>query len=501
MSDLLCDVGAVSDLELSSPSGRIRKKRLNKAPGARFKPDISEQLVFGGLQVPAGHLARRLKDELALLDVSEVVARYSSQGRHGFHPLHILGALIYGTLIGVHHSTKLARAMQTDAALRFIAGGHCISEGRLRAFRRENLALFERAFEHTLRRAEKLGLLDTRALAVDSVRLRANASTKAVRTRSRAEERLKQLSRVDLSTLDDEAQERHSTQVEKHRATIELCNSTSRTNVVTTSPSAGLMKFPDGASGPGHRATVVASGVKARVIVDVFVDADSTDFGKLGPALLRTRKRLGDLGLQLGEPMQVAGDAGYFSSADLAFAAKNRDWVDVLIEEGRRAHRRGEERTPIFGVDDFSRTESGAMVCPAQRPMKGPFKDGSRERWHGDGCATCALKPQCTSGGYRTLTLDTHFIALRDAMRNRFAVDGARKRYNQRIATVEPVFSVIESSLGFRRVSSRLPAAVHAEVMLKVLAYNLSRLLVAKRLRRVRMVVELEIPQPLENVA
>src|SRR4051794_23435510 len=102
----------MSNLELTGPAKPIRKKRLNKAPGQRFKPDISEQLdlIWGcvAAQVPENHLARALKRELALLDLSSVVAKYSSQGQHGFHPLHLLGALVYGSLVGIHHSTRLA---------------------------------------------------------------------------------------------------------------------------------------------------------------------------------------------------------------------------------------------------------------------------------------------------------------------------------------------------------------------------------------------------------
>src|SRR5512140_3098216 len=121
----------MGDLALAEVSGRVRKKRLNKAPDPRFKPDISEQfdLALGcpSVLLPADHLARRLKRELASFDVSALVKKYSSQGRHGYHPLHMLGALVYGTLIGIHESTKLARALKTDFALRFVAGGHCIS--------------------------------------------------------------------------------------------------------------------------------------------------------------------------------------------------------------------------------------------------------------------------------------------------------------------------------------------------------------------------------------
>jgi hypothetical protein len=38
-------------------------------------------------------------------------------------------------------------------------------------------------------------------------------------------------------------------------------------------------------------------------------------------------------------------------------------------------------------------------------------------------------------------------------MRARMEAPGGRERYNRRIATVEPVFSNLESAMGFRRAS------------------------------------------------
>ena len=127
---------------MGQPSSRLRGKRQRKNPVPRFRPDkcADSDPVWGCLeqQIRADHPAREVKEQVARLDVSMLMARCSSQGQHGFHPLHVIGALCYASLIGLHHSTRIARALETDAALRFVSGGHVISAGRLRAFRREN---------------------------------------------------------------------------------------------------------------------------------------------------------------------------------------------------------------------------------------------------------------------------------------------------------------------------------------------------------------------------
>jgi transposase len=486
----------------SSDAGElIEKGARNKDPEPRFKVDMSNMLdpVLGCPEqaIPASHLSRAVKTFLSGLDFSAIESKYSSQGRHGYHPRHVLGALLYGSLIGVHTSTRLAETLRWDLGARLVAGGHAISAGPLRAFKRTNGGFFRGLQKQLLHIANERGLLALDQLAVDSVRLRADASVKAVRTLKRSKQRLRELGEVDTSKLAEEDLEAHVAKVKKHSDAIEFCQEQQRPNYVTTSPGAGLMKFPDGAAGPGHRATVVAAGVKERFIVDVFVDSASNDLGKLGPAIVRARRELENAGVALDKPMQVAGDAGYFSVADLGFASKNKAWVDILIAEYSSSRRSKEDGEKLFDVDAFQRNAEGKMVCPAQRPMHGPGRDGERERWTGNDCANCGLKARCTNGAQRTLTIDTAFHELRDAMRERMQQPGAQQRYAQRIATVEPVFSELEHGMGFRRVTSRNEPSVQAEILLKVLAYNVKRLILATKARVVSMLIDdTRLPQP-----
>jgi transposase len=465
------------------------RKRPRRDPTPRFKQEATNQLDFvngcAELAVPEEHLARKVRDLIGGLDFSAVEAGYSSLGRHGYHPRFVLGPLVYGGLIGIHHSTKLAVALRTDAALRLVAGGHSISAGKLRSFRRNNAELFDKVNLQVLSLAAKDGLLKADELATDSVRLRAHASTKSARSLKRSRERLAELAEQDASELDDEGRARLAVKTQKHESAVAECERTGRTNLVVTSPSAGLLKFPNGASAPGHRATMTAAGVKERFVVDCIIDADSHDFGKLEGAMTRTRAVLESLGVNV-ERMQVAADAGYWCEKDLRFAAENRGWVDVLISE-RRESRRGEnERGGLFSPDKFLIGIDGKAVCPAGTQMLGPYKDGTATRFEGRGCSSCPLKPKCTTGQRKYLTLNPEHAALREQMLERLSQPGATQRYGKRMATIEPVFSSLQDGMAFRRVSARHEKSVRAEVLLKVLTHNVSRLLAARRYLCVR---------------
>lgn len=476
-------------MTLTPPPADVRapRRRQRRDPEPHFKPDTSYQLdAIEGCPVeavPRRHLAWAVLEIVGQLDTSAVEARYSSLGRHGYHPKSTLAVWVYASLIGLHHSTKVVRALQTDAALRLLARGGKHSGATLRRFRQGNAALFGEAIQATVRLARERGLLDEKDLAVDSVRLRAHASTKAVRTKERSTKRLKELAAVEPATLPEAQRDEHAAKVKKHTEALALCERRGTTSVVLTNPSAALMKFPTGAGLPGHRVTVAAAGQRGRFVVAVLVDAATNDYGKLGDAVRAAKDALVRAGLPEDVPVQAAADAGYWSEADLAFAAREREWADVLVADP--APENGQTKG-YFGRECFTILPDQTATCPAGKAMRGPFNDANgRQKWIGIGCTECTQRPQCTPGRERALTVSM----AAEAMRERLARPGARQRYNRRISTVEPVFSAIEDSMGYRRVSSRLPETVKAEILLKILAHNVSRLITAERLRAVYLIV------------
>jgi transposase len=454
-------------------------------PTPRFRPDRTRQLdvLLGSVehQVPQDHLARSVWSVVDRLDTSALESQYSALGRHGFHPKRLLALWAYASLIGLHHSTKLARASRTDAAMRWLCGGDSPSGPTLRRVRMKQAAFFAAAIEQTVTLGSNCGLVDVDALAVDSVRLRAHAASSNVRTVERSTKRLSELRSVDLDTLDENQRSEHDGKVAKHEAGLATCTERNVASVVTTNPAAALMKFPSGASAPGHRATVIASGVSSRFVIGVLVDADPTDHGKLGPAVTHARDVLDRLGLRNGRRLTAAADAGYFSDRDLQFAVENKDWVDLLIHP--MALRGEANHKGYFTRERFTIQLDGTVICPVGRTMLGPYnnnKDGTILKYEGPNCHNCELRPQCTPGRRRNLQIAPAKERARLAMHQRMTEPNATERYNQRIGTIEPVFSFLEDAMGFRRCSSRLPQTVQSEVLLKILAYNIDRIIRAE---------------------
>lgn len=486
-------------MDLTSPNTtREPRRRSRRDPKPRFKADRRRQLdgVRGcpELLLDGDHPAREVRGFVETLDLSAIEAEYSSLGRHGHDPRCVLAVWLYASQIGLHHATKVARACETDAAMLFLSGGHPIAAGTLKRFRQKRRELLHSLLAETVRIAHADGLIVVEELATDSMRLRAHASMHEVGTMKRSRLRLKELDGIDRSTLSDKKLSVHDAKLAKHRAFLEQCEARDRTNVVLTNPSAALMKFPSGAALPGHRITATAAGVSERIIVSVLVDATTNDDGNLESAVTDAKGVLERAGVPV-QKMQVAADAGFFCETDLEFASKNRDWVDVLIAEGSALDEGpiGQGRKGYFDRSLFKILDDGSAICPAERTMSKPrlMSDG-RTHWSGLGCTKCELKPKCTPRTRRSLTANMNLEKVRNEMRARMELPDASKRYGQRIATVEPAFSNIEDTMGFRRSSSRHASTIVSEVLLKIVAHNLLRISAARRLACVRVALELE---------
>lgn len=442
--------------------------------------------------LPADHLARKVETIVAKLDLSAVEAKRSSLGRRGFHPRSVLAVWVYASWCGVHHSTKVARLLKTDLAYRYLSGGYSMSEGMLRRFRRENGEVFEAAIQQTVDLAANAKLIPLQELAIDSVRLRAHAGMAQVRTLSRSAKRIEELEAHPLETMTTEQRTKHLEKLEKHRAAVARCESEGTTNHVLTNPSAALMKFPHGGNAPGHRMTVTAAGSELRLVVSLFIDAAGNDFGKLRPAVEQARAALTRAGVPEDAPLRISADGGYTSETDLLFALAQRGTTEILLADGPLRGHRNTNGKKFFTRDDFKFSADGMVTCPAGAQMQGPRPDGPEQiRYNGIGCATCPLREKCTDKGVRSLTIRPQLEAARQAMRKAMEDPAAVLNYKRRCCTVEPVFSGLQDQMGFRRVSTRLPSAARAEILLKVLAYNLSRLSNSKRLRRVFIIFEL----------
>lgn len=427
-------------------------------------------------QVPADHIAWKVRELTLRMDMGAQGKPRSGLGRPAVDRRNYLAVLLYASLIGIHSMTQVAAALVTDAAFRLLSGGVLISASALASFRRESGTLFESAFNQTIAMGVAERFVEPQDLAIDGMRLRAHASTKAVRTRERSQRRLVDLAKKNVEALTGDERQIHDEKVAKHEEAVRLCDERGVTSVCLTNEMASLMKFPSGGSAPGHRIVAAVSGQHERLAVGLLINASPTDYGQLEGAVADTRARLEGAGVPKGTKLRIATDCGFLGEDDQKFIVAQREVVDIVVPPPVEGVRKNGD-VEMFMRSDFTRTDDG-VVCPAGTPMRPPTdRSKRRQSWTGEGCDNCPLKLRCTKGKIRKFEIDLDREIIHKAIIERYEAPGAREFYKRRMATVEPVFSVLETEMMFVRASSRLQETVRAEGFLKFAAYNVGRLI------------------------
>jgi transposase len=134
--------------------------------------------------LPEDHLARFVVDVVEVLDLSAFYARRRDDGwgRAAYDPKMMVELLIYAYATGVRSSRAIERHCIEDVAFRFIAANEHPDHATIARFAADHATELADLFEQSLVLAAKLGLVKVGLLALDSTRMKANASPGANRT-------------------------------------------------------------------------------------------------------------------------------------------------------------------------------------------------------------------------------------------------------------------------------------------------------------------------------
>lgn len=122
------------------------------------------------------HLARFIVEVIDLLDLSSLTRQYAGRGSKAHHPATLLGILVYGYASGVFSSRKLERATYDSVAFRYIAAGTHPDHDTLATFRRRFLVEVVNVFLQVLELAKEMNLLTLGTISLDGTKIHANAS-------------------------------------------------------------------------------------------------------------------------------------------------------------------------------------------------------------------------------------------------------------------------------------------------------------------------------------
>ena len=428
--------------------------------------------------LPEGHLARYVVDVVEGLDLGELERAYAGRGSLPYHPAMLLSLLIYGYATGCYTSRKIERATYDSLVFRFIAANSHPDHDTLATFRRRFAKEFEDAFVQVLlvARENQLGRFGT--VSLDGTKIHANAS-------------------------------RHSALSYGHAEALEAQIKGEVQELLALAEQADGADLPDGMSLPEELkrreerlAAIAAAKTKieeraAERFAREQADYEAEIAARAAKAAASGRKPGGkppkaptpgpppedQINLTDEESRIMPVAAGGFEQSYNAQALVDTETMLVLVPHVTRAVDDKQQVTPMLEridamPEDLLQPEqlladagyfSEANVNDCERvgiePSIAIKRDEHHPHWSERFTDPEAPPPEATPV---------------ERMANRLKTRTGRATYGLRKQTVEPVFGIIKSVMGFRQFLTRGLDKVQNEWTLVCLAWNLKRMAVLR---------------------
>lgn len=454
--------------------------------------------------VPEGHLARLVSKVINDLDTSPIEDKYSKRGQKTYHPKIMLKLLFYGYAIGIRSGRKIAQACETDTAFMYLAQMHHPDFRTINDFRKNHAPEIGDLFASILAVARELGLAKVGTIAVDSSKIRANASVKRSKDRAGYERMLADLkARVDEILAEAEATDAGEDELYGEKRGDELPAELKRkeclaarieevmagmgpeAKVNLTDPDAIFMRLNEGKVKPAYNCQAAVS--EDHLIVAAEVVTDANDCQQLENMVERTEA---NLGRETREEKKMVGrvlaDSGYASYDNYEYL--DRKEIDAYIPDRyfEQAKRIAAEQAEMrYHKENFNfLAEENCYICPEGKPL--PFVgecvyNGKVKRrqflYRGTECSTCTVKSACTKQRARCIRREMR-EHLQEEMRAKLSSEEGKDIYRQRMHLAEIPFGHLKHNLGFRHFLLRGREKVGAEFKLMCAAYNLKKILI-----------------------
>ena len=382
-----------------------------------YRPYVPEQdlLLPPSLRewLPEDHLAFFVSDLIDQLDLSAITSVYEDEDRGypPYHPVMLTKVMVYAYCVGVFSSRRIQRRLVEDVAFRVLAAGNEPDFRTIADFRKRHLTALRGFFEQVLHLARELGAPRVGRVALDSSKIKANASKHKAMSYGRMREKQRQLrdevnellAQAETADAAEDAEygpdqrgdelpaelQRRESRLKRIREAKRALEARAKTEAAAagkpveaakpdpkaqynfTDPESRIMKGPDGFV-QAYNVQVAVDDLQ--LIVGQAVTQETNDKKQLMPMITTIAQQSGDT------PDQVLADAGYCSDESLTAIADTP--IDAYISTRKQKH--GERPGPCprgplpktaTMVDRMSRklhTKTGAAVYAARKGIVEP---------------------------------------------------------------------------------------------------------------------------------
>jgi transposase len=431
--------------------------------------------------VPAGHLAHFILDAVEEMDLRQVRVNERGTGSEQYPPRMLLALLLYCYATGVFSSRRIERATSDSVPVRLICGDTHPDHDTICTFRRENQALLQESFVRVLELAQALNFLQVGQItvAVDGTKVLANASKHAAVSYEHAGKTIQQLD-WEVKELLAKAEQADSTPLEEG---LSIPQEVVRRQERKAKLAAARAEIE-------ARAKARAAAEMAEYQVKVAERAAQKDKGakRRGPEPKEPSQQPKPSDqYNFTDPesrIMKAGSGQHFEQSYNAQAAVDVDSRLIVGQRMSQAPNDKQELAPSVAAI-VNPVESVAEVLTDSGFYSEAAIQSVEQTTEGQPTGTTVYAALEKKEHHRTVgdlekkqepSAPAPGASISEVMQYRLKTAEGSAKYKLRQQTVEPVFGIIKSVLGFRQFLLRGLKKVELEWQLVCLAYNLKRL-------------------------
>jgi transposase len=425
--------------------------------------------------LPQDHLARFTVEIVDRLDLSKIYSQYRGTGTAAYDPKLLLGLLFYGYSTGVFSSRKIEAATYDSVAFRFIAGNQHPDHDTIAGFRKRFLCEIKGWFKDILLIGKELGLVKLGNVYLDGTKIQADASKhKAMsyeymkRLEEQLESEISKLLAIASSTDDLEKPEKMDVPAELKRREDRLEKIKQAKAVVEARANERYKQEKE----------EYDKKVKARSEKE-----EKTGKKPKGKAPKEPENKPNETDqYNFTDPeSRIMKTSSGFNQCYNAQAVVNDDMIIV----GSYSNEHGNDKLEFLPGIASVPTEIGSITVAVADT--GYFSENNVSKLQENIVAVIATSREQHNSYLETIlnqetenvnskNIEQKPLTVIEQMRRRLKIPEYKAIYKKRKQTVEPVFGIIKSVLGFRQFSLRGLVQTDREWSLVCLAYNLKRM-------------------------
>jgi transposase len=431
--------------------------------------------------VPAGHLAHFILDAVEEMDLRQIKVNERGTGSEQYPPRMLLALLLYCYATGVFSSRRMETATTDSVPVRMICGDTHPDHDTICTFRRENKSLLQETFVRVLELAQALNFLQVGQItvAVDGTKVLAHASKHAAVSYEHAGKTIQQLD-LEVKELLAKAEQADSTPLEEG---LSIPQEVVRRQERKAKLAAARVDIEARAKA---RAAAEVAGYQAKLAERQTQKDQGAKPRGPEPKEPSQQPRPSDQ-YNFTDPESRIMKAGSGQHFEQSYNAQAAVEVASRLIVGERVSQAPNDKLEL--VPTVAAIAQPVESVAAVLTDSGFYSEAAVQRVEqsveGQPTGTMVYAALEKKEHHRTVrdleqkpdpSVPALGASVAEVMHYRLKTASGRAKYKLRQQTVEPVFGIIKSVLGFRQFLLRGLGKVELEWQLVCLAYNLKRL-------------------------